>query len=470
MHPASQQPEAAHSTSSKLSKNQGDHLNQATDNRSTEATVPAPGAEWAQRVVAGSVRPVLSICLITYNRVKFLESLLPRLLEAGIGDLSYEIVLCDNCSTDSTEAVATDWARRYPQIRYFRQNKNVGALNNLLSAYRLAVGTYSIYLADDDLLIPEAVAEVVGYLDRHPDVVAAHAPWEMWDDVAQQSLGLFYNITSDRTFGRNQALELANLIVDQHIFPEICIYRTAALHRMHVPPSAGFWAFVYLAVCLNFGQVAFLKRPFYRSVTRHSVGQERVQLGAVEVVRELDSYRAGLEVLINAAFRFQGLPGVPAHKIADVQRMIANFMAVRIQVAIRFLREARKFTAAAQYLTRLQVAGAITEEKLALQRRELAGLMLGQTIVEVCTGISLLNEVVLCDVESAQSLVALLRLLRAELPVRVVSMDSLRAGALPGSALVVTSYSAQRDQLIAAGYPSGLLVCEQELLNVFGVY
>lgn len=445
-------------------------MNQATDGEATEVGAPATDAALAPRGASGAVPPVLSICLITYNRAQFLESLLPRLVDAGIGGLSYEIVLCDNCSTDSTQEVGARWAKQHPQIRYFRQSHNVGPLNNLLSAYRLATGTYSVYLADDDLLIPDAVAEIVAFMDQHPDVVAAHAPWEMWDDVAHQSLGLFYKMANDRVFGRGQALELANLIVEQHIFPEICIYRTAALHRMHVPPSAGFWAFVYLAVCLNFGQVAFLKRPFYRSVTRHTVGQERVQLGVVEVVRELDTYRAGLEVLINAAFRFQGLPGVPPHKVADVQATITKFMSVRMQVAVRFLKQARKFTSAAQYLTRLQVAGAITDEKLAPQRKELAGLMLGQTIIDVYEGISILDKVVLCEVESAQSLLALLRLLKPDLEVRVVSMDALLSGALPPSALVVTSYPAQRDRLIAAGQPSGLVVSEQELLSVFGVY
>lgn len=445
-------------------------MSEPTDAAGADAAVSASQSGLAVRATAGTVRPVLSICLITYNRVQFLESLLQRLTAAGMAGLSYEIVLCDNCSTDTTMAVASRWAQQHPQIRYFRQSHNVGALNNLLTAYRLATGTYAIYLADDDLLIPDAVAEAVGYLEQHPEVVVAHAPWEMWDDVAKQAQGLFYRVEETRIFTRGEALALANFVVGQHIFPEICIYRTAALHRMYVAPSVGFWAFVYLAVCLNFGQVAFLKRPFYRSVTRHSVGLDREQMGVVDVLSKLDSYRVGLEVLINAAYRFQGLPGVPAGKIEIVQQMIRGFIAVRVQVAIRFLKQARNFTAAAQYLTRLQVAGAITVEQLASERQQLAGPMLGQTLVELCTGISMLSEIVLCDVEGAQSSVDLLRTLKPELRVRLTSLDSLLADSLPSSALVVTSYAVQRDRLIEAGYPSGLVVSEQELLSVFGVY
>jgi len=82
----------------------------------------------------------------------------------------------------------------------------------------------------------------------------------------------------------------------------------------------------------------------------------------------------------------------------------------------------------------------------------------------------MLSELVLCDVEGAQSSVDLLRVLKPDLPVRLASLESMLAGELPGSALVLTSYAAQRERLIEAGYPSGLVVSEQELLSVFGVY
>jgi hypothetical protein len=96
--------------------------------------------------------------------------------------------------------------------------------------------------------------------------------------------------------------------------------------------------------------------------------------------------------------------------------------------------------------------------------------MFGQTVVELCSGISMVNEIILCDVEGAQSSVDLLRALKPDLRVRLASIESLLAEAWPGSALVLTSYPAQRERLIEAGYPSGLVVSEQDLLSVFGVY
>lgn len=91
-----------------------------------------------------STQPKLSICLITYNRAQFLEQVLQDLLMPRFFDFTFEIVLCDNHSTDNTPEVVKKWMERHPQIRYFRQKKNVGPLNNLLHAYRSAKGEFAM--------------------------------------------------------------------------------------------------------------------------------------------------------------------------------------------------------------------------------------------------------------------------------------------------------------------------------------
>ncbi len=416
------------------------------------------------------VKPKLSICLITYNRARFLESLLQRLTSQGVAGVSHEILLCDNCSTDDTQVIAEAFAERFPQIRYVRQRENVGALNNLLTAYRLAAGTYAIYLADDDLLVPEALAETIGFLDSHPDVVVCHAPWELWDDVANQAHGQFYHVAEQRVFDREKSLDLVDYIVGHHIFPEISVYRTSALHRMYVAPSIGFSAFVYLAVSLNFGQVAFLPRPFYRSVTRHSTGLARQQTGNTQVTTELDSYRAGLEVLFSAAFRFQGLPGVPASKRETVQKMIQAFIGVRMSVALRFFKMERKFVAAMQTLSRLQACGGLTDDQINAERKSLIAPMLTQTVLELCSGVASISELVLCDLGEAPSAVDMFQALKPGFPVRIQTEAALLESGMPATAMVMTASAEQRDRLIAGGFPSGLVVSEQELLRVLAVY
>ena len=411
---------------------------------------------------------MLSVCLITYNRANFLDPLLERLTREGMGGLSYEIVVCDNCSTDATQEVATAWAAKCPQIRYVRQPANVGSANNLLTAFRLARGRYAVYLADDDFLIPEAVAETVAFLESHPDVVACHAPWEFWDDVAKEGTGVFYPVPESRVYGRSELGELFNYIITQQVFPEICIYRTAVLHRLYLPPSRAYWAFVYLAQCFSFGRVAFRRRPFYRSVTVPSVPGVRVQAGHAQVSTELDSYRGGLELLAHTAFRGVGLPSIPDQQRPMVQAMIGAFIAARIVVALRLLIADRQFIAALQFVTRAQVNGMLSDADAAAQRARLAPHAVAEQIVELAAGISA-REVLVCGVTGGDNAVEACRACSELIPVRAVSVAQVTGVPCAERTLVVTATAGDRAGIMASGVPSGWVVSMADLAHCLGL-
>src|SRR5690348_4909184 len=128
--------------------------------------------------------PKLSICILTYNRSRYLRKTVEQLMSEQTFGFPFEVLISDNASNDDTPQLVAELVERFPQIRYSRQIRNVGSEPNMVAAYRQAIGEYTMYLADDDLLIPEAVAGVVDYLDRHPNVAVCYAPWEMYDDVS----------------------------------------------------------------------------------------------------------------------------------------------------------------------------------------------------------------------------------------------------------------------------------------------
>ena len=65
-------------------------------------------------------RPLLSICIPTYNRAECLEDCLRSLERATQGLIDrVQIVISDNASTDHTPEVVQKWAAVLP-IRYIR--------------------------------------------------------------------------------------------------------------------------------------------------------------------------------------------------------------------------------------------------------------------------------------------------------------------------------------------------------------
>ena len=71
-------------------------------------------------------KPLLSICIPTYNRAEYLKKSIESVIcqeEFGLGNV--EIVISDNLSTDDTEIVGREYSDRYPNIIYHRNDKNI---------------------------------------------------------------------------------------------------------------------------------------------------------------------------------------------------------------------------------------------------------------------------------------------------------------------------------------------------------
>ena len=95
-------------------------------------------------------KPVVSICSITYNHEKFIEDALDSFLMQET-DFPFEIVVDDDCSTDSTAEIIEKYIAKYPRIMNANlREKNVGAMNNYLHNISRAKGTYIALCEGDD--------------------------------------------------------------------------------------------------------------------------------------------------------------------------------------------------------------------------------------------------------------------------------------------------------------------------------
>ena len=279
--------------------------------------------------------PTLSICIPTYNRARFLESLLERLAEE-IPRLPFavEVIVSDNGSTDDTAAVVATCDEALP-LRGFRHPRNMGAVPNMLFALRQAAGRFAVYLADDDILLTDGLIEAVRRLEDDPDAVALYAPWEQYDLVAGSSRGQFYSQPGEVTIGRGDYSALAEHITANTVFPEIAIVRADAFRRVApLHSDLAYWAFTIPCEFLGAGNLIFARTPFYGSVIRHPVGGARQQAGIQEVQEGWDRYRGGLEHLLGLA-RQHGHLADPVRVRADIERIVMERMSVGLRVRLQ---------------------------------------------------------------------------------------------------------------------------------------
>jgi glycosyltransferase involved in cell wall biosynthesis len=122
--------------------------------------------------IEGGARPTVSVGMPVYNGERFVGEAIESILRQTYDD--WELVICDNASTDSTPEICRAYARRDPRVRFYRMCRNFGAARNFNRTIELSRGRYFRWHAHDDLIAPTFLEKCVEVLDNHPEVVLVY--------------------------------------------------------------------------------------------------------------------------------------------------------------------------------------------------------------------------------------------------------------------------------------------------------
>lgn len=410
----------------------------------------------------------LSICIPTYNRARHLEKALGYFADLYVLPFAYEIVISDNASTDQTRAVVDAFTARGLPIRYFRQVENCGAERNFSSAFRHARGEYIIYQADDDILVVDGLVEAIRYLDSNADVGACFAPWYLHNEVEGADTGLFYDVPVDIKFRKDEFDPLFGFLIEKHVFPEIGIYRAAALRGGWQPRYFAFSAFSNLAHYLAQGAVAFLREPFYRAVIQSKITRERAQAGHDEVLTAWDRYRGGLEYFLTFGAR-RGAVRLTPERRAIYDSQIRQFTAVRMTVAMRHWAERRDYIKAYEICSRLVYAGFAEQPLVAQFRQSLPMLAKVQSLAILVNSAAEVDRLLLQGVSNPAALQKLLADLGLRPEIAIVADMSAIGPQDAGRTAVFVPKEQDRETFIAKGYFPNLVLCEADIADAIAM-
>ena len=114
--------------------------------------------------------PAVSICIPTYKRPELLKLAVESCLAQTFTD--FEIIIGDD-SPDSHSEETIHTLRAPQPIRYFRNSPRAGQARNVNQLFVAAQGEFLVLLHDDDVLLPNALENMIKPLQQNPDVVAA---------------------------------------------------------------------------------------------------------------------------------------------------------------------------------------------------------------------------------------------------------------------------------------------------------
>lgn len=132
-------------------------------------------------------KPLVSICCTTYNHEKFIAQAIEGFLLQQT-DFEFEIVIGEDCSTDSTAQIIKEYELKYPnKFRVYYNSPNIGVTPNWKQTLNACKGEFiAICEGDDYWTNPHKLSKQVSFLQNNPDfTVCFHCPI-IYDELTNQ--------------------------------------------------------------------------------------------------------------------------------------------------------------------------------------------------------------------------------------------------------------------------------------------
>lgn len=203
--------------------------------------------------MATSVRK-LTICVVTYNQESYIDKCLSSLVEQDVG-FDFEILVVDDCSTDSTYQIVKSFERAYPNIvRSVQHPHNIGALKNFHFAHAQAQGEYIAHMDGDDYALDGKLQAQVDFLNNNPQCSMVGHQTYIEDSSSGKISGVYL---------KQSAPKIANL---EYLLKNSCyfahsskMYRKSLNTYTDVPEfCCDFWMHVWHA---SQGDIGYIEKP-----------------------------------------------------------------------------------------------------------------------------------------------------------------------------------------------------------------
>ena len=115
-------------------------------------------------------QPLVSIGVPAYNGEKYLEECLKSIKNQTYSN--WECVICNNASTDRTPTIAEKYVQSDPRFRLFHTKELLPITDNWNFCFSKInpLSRYFKILPADDWIFPDFISEMVGVMEKHPEV------------------------------------------------------------------------------------------------------------------------------------------------------------------------------------------------------------------------------------------------------------------------------------------------------------
>lgn len=124
-------------------------------------------------------KPLVSICMITYNQSAYIKQALESVLDQEC-NFEFEVILSNDSSIDDSDLFIRKIIELHPKgrkVKYFNHSKNLGMAKNLAFAYGNCQGEYIAMCEGDDYWIDKYKLEKqIDFLEKNPSFSICYHP------------------------------------------------------------------------------------------------------------------------------------------------------------------------------------------------------------------------------------------------------------------------------------------------------
>lgn len=169
----------------------------------------------------------VSVIMGIYNCSDYLPYAIDSIISQTYSD--WELILCDDASTDNTYEVADQYRQKYPNKIIILKNENNSKLSYTLNrCLEYATGKYIARMDGDDKCLPERFERQIAFLKEHPDIDLVGTSMQCFDDSGLGRIN--YSVESPDYYTLSRALPFhhATIMTYKYVYDKLGGYTVSS--------------------------------------------------------------------------------------------------------------------------------------------------------------------------------------------------------------------------------------------------
>lgn len=209
--------------------------------------------------------PLVSIAMATFNGEKYLREQLDSILRQT--HPAIEIIICDDCSTDTTPMILREYERNEPRIHVFYNEKNLGLVRNFEKALSLCNGEYVALSDQDDVWMAEKLETLLTHLD---DAMLIHSDAILINDAGEIMIDSYTHYSC-----KNLRKDFKDYLLSNNVTGCTALFRRDLLvYGLPIPAGVALHDWWLALHAFHHGGIAYYEKPliYYRQHSANQIG------------------------------------------------------------------------------------------------------------------------------------------------------------------------------------------------------